>query len=159
MISIRLETPCQPEVARLLEEADARSAGLYPEASRHGLGVDALAASGVRFFVARLNGRAVGCGGYLPVGGNVAELNRLFVTAAARGRGAGGSILRVAEAAATGAGVVLMQLETGVASKEALALYRRAGYRERAPFGSYNADPLCVFMEKHLIATADNFGG
>ena len=159
MISIRPEPPCQPEVALLFEEADARSAALYPQASRHGLGIDTLAASGVRFYVARWDGCPIGCGGYLPMGAKVAELKRMFVTASARGRGAGRSILSTAEAAATGEGVSTMQIETGVASKEALTLYRRAGYRERPPFGRYHADPLSVFMEKQLIATAENFDG
>ena len=80
----------------------------------------------------------------------------MFVTASARGRGAGASILRDAEAAATGEGMSTMQLETGVASKEALALYRRAGYRERTPFGSYHADPLSVFMERELVRALDS---
>ena len=29
-------------------------------------------------------------------------------------------------------------------------LYEGAGFRRRAPFGSYRADPLSVFMEKPL---------
>lgn len=43
-----------------------------------------------------------------------------------------------------------MRLETGVASTEALALYRRSGYREREPFGDYALDPRSIFMEKAL---------
>jgi len=47
-------------------------------------------------------------------------------------------------------GLRLMRLETGIHQPEALALYRRAGYAERAPFGEYVADPLSVYMEKTL---------
>ncbi len=72
--------------------------------------------------------------------------------AAARGRGIARGILAALEQAARDEGVQLMQLETGVHSPEALALYRRAGYRERGPFGPYAPDPLSVFMEKSLEA-------
>lgn len=44
----------------------------------------------------------------------------------------------------------MIRLETGVYQPEALALYGRAGYVERGPFGDYVADPLSVFMEKEL---------
>jgi putative acetyltransferase len=43
-----------------------------------------------------------------------------------------------------------MQLETGIKQPEAIALYRKFGYAERGPFGSYQPDPLSLFMEKRL---------
>jgi putative acetyltransferase len=46
-------------------------------------------------------------------------------------------------------GIRLYRLETGIKQPEALGLYRKLGYRERPPFGSYRADPLSVFMEKY----------
>ena len=58
--------------------------------------------------------------------------------------------MQALEDAAGTAGVTRLQLETGVANHDALTLYRRNGYRERGPFGSYAADPLSVFMEKAL---------
>ena len=33
---------------------------------------------------------------------------------------------------------------------EALALYRRHGYTERGPFGTYQPDPLSTFFEKWI---------
>ena len=56
----------QDAVQRLLRAADERSAALYPTDSRFGLGADDLLLRGVRFFVARLCGQAVGCGGFAP---------------------------------------------------------------------------------------------
>ncbi len=47
-------------------------------------------------------------------------------------------------------GVTLMQLETGIKQPEAIALYRKLGYAERGPFGTYQPDPLSLFMEKRL---------
>jgi putative acetyltransferase len=46
--------------------------------------------------------------------------------------------------------IPLSRLETGVKQPEALGLYRRLGYLERAPFGKYQIDPLSVFMEKRI---------
>jgi len=151
-LTIQPEPPRQPDVLRLLDEAEAQSALLYPAESRHHASIDALERHQVRFFVARLNGEAVGTGGYLPDGAGQAELKRIFVVAAARGQGFARGILTVLEQAARDEGVQVMQLETGVHSPEALTLYRRAGYRDRGPFGSYTPDPLSVFMEKPLEA-------
>ena len=47
-------------------------------------------------------------------------------------------------------GLPFLRLETGIHNAEALALYRRAGFAECAPFGDYVLDPLSVFMEKRL---------
>ncbi|WP_026871537.1 GNAT family N-acetyltransferase [Inquilinus limosus] len=149
-LTIARETPDQAEVHALLEQADRRSAGLYPEESRHGLDVAALLAQRVHFFVARLDGRAVGCGGYAPEGDGTAELKRIFVATEARGLGIGRALLAALEAEARREGIRLLRLETGVKSTEALGLYRRFGYRETGPFGAYGPDPLSVFMEKAL---------
>lgn len=149
--TIAEETPRQPDVARLLHAADARSAALYPVESRYGSTVDTLLAEGVCFFVARVDGAAVGCGGFVRDGENQGELKRIFVDAAMRGHGVGRSILTTLERAGRAQGIVTMRLETGVKSAEALGLYRRFGYRDRGPFGRYAADPLSVFMEKTLF--------
>jgi len=42
----------------------------------------------------------------------------------------------------------VLRVEAGVRSPDALALYRRAGFRKRWPSSGYVADPLSVFMEK-----------
>jgi len=152
MLSIAEETPRQDEVARLLAASDAFSAALYPPESNHMIDVEALCMPGVRFFVARDDGRAVGCGALVPAGDGTAEVKRMFVDPAARGRGVGLAILEAVEAAGRDAALRVIRLETGVNSREALSLYRRCGYRERGPFGAYRPDPLSVFMEKSLAS-------
>ena len=151
MIRIEPETPDQDAVRLLLDEAERRTAALYPVESRHGLDSGELRDQGVRFFVARLDGNAVGCCGYLVSAEDTAELKRLFVAEGARGRGIGRLILQTVEDQARLQGIARLQLETGVKSLEALSLYRRFGYRKREPFGSYQPDPLSVFMEKALL--------
>jgi putative acetyltransferase len=149
--SITRDSPDQAEIRDLLVQADQRSAGLYPGDIRPGPDVAALLARNVRFFVARLDGHAIGCGGYAPDGDGAAELKRIFVTAAARGTGIGRALLQAIEADAVQEGIRLMRLETGIKSVEAIGLYRRFGYRETGPFGAYAPDPLSVFMAKALV--------
>ena len=150
MLSVMQEALHQDAVQRLLRAADERSAALYPTDSRFGLGADDLLLRGVRFFVARLGGQAVGCGGFAPTSRTEGELQRMFVDAPLRGQGVGRALLQAIESAARTEGIQVMRLETGAASVEALALYRRSGYREREPFGDHALDPRSIFMEKAL---------
>ena len=150
MLTVEQEAPDQPEVQNLLDQADARSASLYPAESRFGPTLADLLAQDVRFFIARRAGQVVGCGGYALAPGRWAELKRIFVVPAARGAGVGQRIVSTIEHGAKGEGVTGLFLETGVRSVEAIGLYRRLGYVERGPFGAYGPDPLSVFMEKPL---------
>ena len=148
MLVIERQTPDQPEVWRLLVQADARSASLYPLQNRSGLSPAELVARDVRFFVAHEAGHVVGCGGYALVPPGLAELKRIFVVPEARGRGVGRRIIVAIEQAARTEGIEGVLLETGVKSTEAIGLYRLLGYAERPPFGDNGPDPLSVFMEK-----------
>jgi len=150
VLLVQRETPDQPEVAALLTKADERSASLYLAESRHGLAVAALLSANVRFFVARQDGLALGCGGYMLLPERTAEMKRLFVDPAARGQGVGRVIVSALERVAAGEGVGTLFLETGVKSFEALRLYKHLGFVECEPFASYRPDPLSVFMQKNL---------
>ncbi len=150
MAVIKRETLDQPDVRHLLDQADARSASLYATKSRFGSTVTDLLSQGIQLFVARQDGRAVGCGGYVPVADCMGELKRIFVVPEARGQGIGRQVVIAIEQAAAAQGLGDMLLETGVKSVEAIGLYHRLGYTERGPFGSHRLDPLSIFMEKQL---------
>jgi putative acetyltransferase len=150
VIEINEESPLKGEIRRLIAEADAYSQSLYPPESRHPASAEELAAPGVRFFVARADGVAVGCAA-LRSDGPFGELKRMFVLERARGIGVGRAILQAVEAAALEEGLQVLYLESGTRNTEALGLYRRAGYVDRDAFGAYEADPLSVFMEKQLL--------
>ena len=51
------------EVAELVSELEQVLSAEYPPEQRHGLALDAIFQPHVRFFLARLEGEAVGCGG------------------------------------------------------------------------------------------------
>ncbi len=95
------------------------------------------------FLVAWLDGAAVGCVGWRSHAGtdDVAELKRLFVRPAARGRGVAKALLRAVEDSARAAGRKRMILETGAAQPEAIALYQKSGYARIENFGHYKDEP------------------
>ncbi len=150
MIDLATESPDQPEILALLQASDAYMADLYPAESNHMLDVSELCRPEVTFIVARMDGRAVGCGAIVESAEGWAEIKRMFVSPLARGQKVGRRILRQLEATAAEKGVPLLRLETGIKQPEALALYRSEGFVEIGPFGKYRPDPLSLFMEKPL---------
>ena len=149
-IEIAAEDPAQPEVAPLLQASDAYMASLYPAESNHMLDVGSLRQPHVVFLVARVDGKAQGCGAVVDSGEGWAEVKRMFVTPAARGLMLGRRLLDEIEAVAVRRGARALRLEMGGLQPEALGLYRSAGFVETGPFGHYRPDPLSIFMEKTL---------
>jgi len=154
MIDLAIESPDQHEIHELLKASDAYMAALYPAESNHLLDVRELCRSGVTFIVARMGGRAVGCGAIVESADGWAEIKRMFVSPVARGQNIGRRLLQRLEATAVDKGIPLLRLETGIKQPEALALYRSAGFVEIGPFGKYGPDPLSLFMEKPLQKAA-----
>jgi putative acetyltransferase len=149
-LDIRQEDLAQPDVVELLRHGEAFSARLYPPESNHHLPRDALRRPEVRFLVARdTEGNALATGAVVLHDG-WAEIKRMWVEEAARGRGIARQVLNALMAEAAGAGVEMLRLETGVANDAALALYEKTGFKRREPFADYRPDPLSVFMERPL---------
>jgi putative acetyltransferase len=138
----------------LILELEAELTRLYTAGQRHGLAPDEAVRAGVVFFVARLDGVAVGCGG-VAVGGDLGELKRMYVRPQARRRGVASAILARLEDVARVRGVRRLVLETGDALRAAIRFYERAGFARCAPFGAYTRMPPAaversVFLEKRL---------
>lgn len=96
------------------------------------------------FFVAYLDGRPVGCAGWRGHGedGGTAELKRMYVAPAVRGRGVARALLAAAERDAADQGRKRMILECGLRQPEAIALYRSCGYQRIEDFGHYRGEPM-----------------
>ena len=100
------------------------------------------------FVIARLDGEAIGCGGFKRVDKATGEIKRVWTAPSARGMGVARRMLRTLEAAAREAGVKTLRLDTNRALTEAHALYRSEGYREIARF---NDNPYADhWFEKRL---------
>jgi putative acetyltransferase len=102
------------------------------------------------FLLAWLGPEAVGCGALVDHDGRYGELKRIYVRPAWRRAGVGRAILGELFGQARSRRLRILRLETGNAQPEALALYERAGFRPRGPFGEYRPDPLSLFMELDL---------
>jgi len=150
-IAVATESPRQADVVALIEALDRYQAALYPAESNHLVPIDALAASDVRFFVARRGGEALGCGALRIDAAGYGEVKRMFVAPRARGLSLGRRLLERIELEARRERLTCLRLETGIHQREALGLYRAVGFVERGPFGDYGPDPLSVFMEKLLV--------
>ena len=108
-----------------------------------------LAPPGGEFWLALLDGVAVGCLGVRLLGTGDAELKRLFTTPAARGHGAARALLAAAEAWARGRAAQRLVLDTRSELTAACALYPRLGF---AAVEAYNpgATPADRWFAKAL---------
>ncbi|MGB7977057.1 MAG: helix-turn-helix domain-containing GNAT family N-acetyltransferase [Roseiarcus sp.] len=161
------------EVERLIRAASVRVAAEPPDgadarvclaayfrelAARFESGFDAGAEDSARvedmtppsglFMIARLDGEAVGCGGFKRVDKATGEIKRVWTAPSARGMGVARRMLRALETAAREIGLKTLRLDTNRALTEAHALYRREGYREVSRF---NDNPYAHhWFEKRL---------
>jgi putative acetyltransferase len=142
------------DVRMLIAELDAELNAAYSAEQRHGLNVASIFQPGVMFFIARLDGAPVGCGGVAFEDG-FAEVKRMYVRPHARRKNVAMAIINRLEQETRLRRVGRMTLETGDAQKEALHFYRRAGFTRCTAFGQYALMPpestrRSVFFEKHL---------
>jgi DNA-binding MarR family transcriptional regulator/ribosomal protein S18 acetylase RimI-like enzyme len=86
------------------------------------------------FVIARLRGEPVACGAIIFLKGARAYFKRMWVSPRVRGLGLGRRLLEELEHRARAAGAKTACLETQRALREAIAMYRSAGYREVPPF-------------------------
>jgi putative acetyltransferase len=131
--------PDVAEVRALIAASDAFYDGLYPAESTHLESSADLKRPDVLFIGCRLDGKLVATGA-----AKIMQDDEQY-----RGRGLSRKIMQFLETELEHRGIRLYRLESGIKQPEALGLYRKLGYRERPPFGSYRADPLSVFMEKY----------
>lgn len=142
------------EIRHLIGELNDELEALYEPQQRHGLALEAIFQPHIRFFVARLEGEAAGCGGVALFDG-FAEIKRMYVRPAHRGRGIADALMTrfVAETAA--AGLSLLRLETGEHQHAAIRFYKRSGFGGCDAFPPYAQMPqsaisTSVFMERRL---------
>jgi putative acetyltransferase len=144
--------PDLPEARALIAASDAYMTALYPPESNHLESIEGLKRPNVLLLGGYVGAELVACGAakILEDDGVYGEIKSVFVQDAHRGRGYSKLIMQQLEAHLLARGVRVARLETGIAQAEALGLYAKLGYVLRPPFGSYQPDPLSVFMEKQL---------
>jgi GNAT superfamily N-acetyltransferase len=99
------------------------------------------------------DGTALGCGALRALGNGAAEVKRMYVVPAARGRGVAREVLAGLEDEARDRGWTPLRLETGPRQPEAIGLYVSVGYRPIPAFGLYVGAPDAedsLFFERVL---------
>jgi ribosomal protein S18 acetylase RimI-like enzyme len=89
---------------------------------------------GGRLLLARAGDAAAGCVGVRRLDAERAEMKRLYVRPAWRGRGLGRALAEAAIGAACELGCSRLLLDSLPAMGAAIALYRALGFRETAPY-------------------------
>jgi len=108
----------------------------------------------VSYLVVVVDGRVVACGAWQALEPGVAELKRMYVRPAYRGRGIARQLIVALEEEALAAERPVLRLETGTYLPAAIALYRSAGYVPIPVYGEYVGNPYSVCFEKSLAVTS-----
>jgi DNA-binding MarR family transcriptional regulator/ribosomal protein S18 acetylase RimI-like enzyme len=152
LVDVAAEDPASPDarwcIGQYFAELDRRfDAGFDPARSIPADAAELVPPAGL-LLVARLRGKAIGCGALKLHPGAPAELKRMWVDPSARGLGLGKRLLGELEARASAAGAKAVRLETNRALTEAIRLYRQSGFREVEHF---NDEPYAHhWFEKRL---------
>lgn len=102
--------------------------------------------------MAELDGEPVGCGAYrvMDDAPGSAEIKRMYVTLAGRGKKIGYALLAELERGAAALGVRRFALETGPRQPEAQRIYESAGYAVCEPWGQFVGKDFSICMEKRI---------
>jgi GNAT superfamily N-acetyltransferase len=140
-VTVEIESVRSPDAKILIEQLSNELAPRYPDSRKGGAGFRPadMDIPGACFVVARADGVAVGCGAIRPFDEEpgVAEVKRMFVQPAHRGRGLSRRILAKLEEAAKGFGYRTLVLETGDKQMEAIGLYEKSGFKRCDCWGEY----------------------
>jgi putative acetyltransferase len=104
------------------------------------------------YLVAVVGGRAVACAAWQAMEAGAAELKRMYVRPAFRGRGIARQLVVAIEEEALAVDRPVIRLETGDYLPAAIALYRSCGYRPIPAYGDYAANAYSLCFEKRLAA-------
>jgi DNA-binding MarR family transcriptional regulator/GNAT superfamily N-acetyltransferase len=101
------------------------------------------------FFIARLEGAAVGCIALKVIEPGVGEVKRMWVHPNCRRLSIARRLLELAERHAAAKGLTMLRLDTNATQTEAIALYESSGYESIA---AYNENPYAdLWFEKRLV--------
>ena len=146
-----------PDSVKLITDLQQVYVDRYGEADLTPVDPAEFAAPLGHFVVGYLDGVPVACGGWRAhdeaedsVRPGDAEIKRMYVAEAMRGRGLARLVLKSLETAARAVGRTRMVLETGLRQPEAIGLYQANGYARIDNFGVYRHHPESLCFAKDL---------
>ncbi|WP_461155292.1 GNAT family N-acetyltransferase [Saccharopolyspora tripterygii] len=150
--TIRPEPFDSPEAQQALAQYVAELVERFPEGFDPGKGAapadDDFTPPKGAFLLVRVAGSVLGCGGVRTTAEGTAEIKRMWISPALRGRGAGRALLGSLEDEARRLGCARVRLDTAAELGEAQAMYAKAGYTE---IPAYNDNPYAAhWFEKRL---------
>lgn len=101
------------------------------------------------FLIARLHGRAVGCGALRVLDADTGEIRRMWVAPETRGLGLSRRLLAALEGHARELRMTRVRLDTNRVLTQAQSLYRNMGYRE---IDRYNDNEYADFFFEKILA-------
>lgn len=151
-MEIRPDDLTGPEIAALLTHHLRCMAAVSPPESRHALDLDGLRQPGITFWCVWEGPELAGCGALKELDAKHAEIKSMRTADRYQRRGVASLLLRHLIVEATERRYHRLSLETGAMDyfEPARILYRKFGFRECLPFGSYVLDPNSVFMTMSL---------
>lgn len=96
------------------------------------------------------NNLPVACGAIKPYADKTAEVKRMYTLPEYRGKGLAAQVLAALEQWAAQLGYTTCILETGIRQPEAIALYKKCGYRLIPNYGQYAGVDNSVCFEKSV---------
>ena len=151
-ITIAIEDPLQDDVRTLVASLNDYLLTLTPPEFCFHLTVEQMAEPDVTVWIARDNGRAIGCGALKRHDSRIAEVKRMFTHEKYRGQGVGRRILGEIVNAALDQGIEDLVLETGDRHHAAWAIYEKAGFIRCGPVLDYPDSGHSIFYHKQLAA-------
>jgi len=142
-VEIRKSTLAAPDAARLIAALNTELTATHPEpgSTHFSLSGEQVTDGQGAFFIAWLDGVAVGCGAVRRLDAVTAELKRMYVEPQARGQGIGRALVESLECEARALGVTRVVLETGTRLAPAIRMYEGLGYVRIPLFGEYLSSP------------------
>ena len=151
-LELREESPLGADLAEIFARHRADMHAQTPPESIYMMGAEELACADVRFFTLRLAGKPMAMAALKRLDERNLELKSMHVMLEARGMGLSMRLLGDLFAIAREMGAESLSLETGREPifAPATALYKKAGFVECPPFGSYTGDPNSLYMTRKL---------
>lgn len=153
-MKVKLDTIDTPQVAELLRQHLQGMHAQTPPESVHALNLSAYHSPHLKLWSAWEENQVVGCGALQDLGDGHGEIKSMRTKNAFLRRGVAAAILNAIVDYAQQHKFRRLSLETGATEhfSAAHAFYRKRGFVETTPFGSYQPDPHSLFFTLTLDA-------